>query len=473
MNSSTPLHRMLIDGRLVDGEATMPVVDPATEREFARAPDCSDAELEAAVAAARRAFQTWRQVDIEDRRALVARMAPLIEPHVPELARLLTQEQGKPVAVAVREFDSTLRFMKGLATLTLPETVNEDTPARRSFTRRVPIGVVAALSPWNYPVLLSWWKVVPALLAGNTVILKPSPLTPLTVLRIGELMADLLPPGVLNVISGGDDLGPKLTVHPGVDKISFTGSTPTGRRIMESASGTLKRLTLELGGNDAAIVMPDVDVDLVVPQLFWSAFTNSGQLCVATKRLYVHSRCYAAVADALVAYARNVKVGPGLAPDTQLGPLQNGRQRDRVQALIADSKAQGLKVLYEGQVPAGAGYYVPVTLFDNPPEESRVVAEEPFGPVLPLLRFDSVEEAVARANASPYGLAGSVWSRNEEQALAIAAQLETGTVFVNEPHYLSPHAPFAGHKQSGLGIENGSDGLLSFTEPQTVMWRRG
>jgi len=473
MNSSTSLHRMLIDGRLVDGEASMPVVDPATEREFARAPDCSDAELDAAVAAARRAFQTWRQVDIEDRRALVARMAPLIEPHVPELARLLTQEQGKPVAVAVREFDSTLRFMKGLATLTLPETVNEDTPVRRSFTRRVPIGVVAALSPWNYPVLLSWWKVVPALLAGNTVILKPSPLTPLTVLRIGELMADLLPPGVLNVISGGDELGPKLTVHPGVDKISFTGSTPTGRRIMESASGTLKRLTLELGGNDAAIVMPDVDVDLVVPQLFWSAFTNSGQLCVATKRLYVHSQCYAAVADALVAYARSVKVGPGLAPDTQLGPLQNGRQRDRVQALIAESKAQGLKVLYEGQVPAGAGYYVPVTLFDNPPEESRVVAEEPFGPVLPLLRFDSVAEAVARANASPYGLAGSVWSRNEEQALAIAAQLETGTVFVNEPHYLSPYAPFAGHKQSGLGIENGSDGLLSFTEPQTVMWRRG
>ena len=473
MNSLSQAYRMLIDGALVEGRASIPVVDPATEREFARAPDCSDAELEAAIAAARKAFQTWRKVDIEDRRALVARMAPLIEPHVQELARLLTQEQGKPVAVAVREFDSTLRFMKGLATLDLPEMVNEDTPVRRSFTRRMPIGVVAALSPWNYPVLLSWWKVVPALLAGNTVVLKPSPLTPLTVLRIGELMADLLPPGVLNVVSGGDHLGPKLTVHPGVDKISFTGSTPTGRRIMESASGTLKRLTLELGGNDAAIVLPDVDVGQVVPQLFWSAFTNSGQLCVATKRLYVHSQCYEAVADALVAYARSVKVGPGLAPDTQLGPLQNGRQRDRVRALIDESKSQGLNVLYEGQVPAGAGYYVPVTLFDNPPDHAAVVAEEPFGPVLPLLRFDTVEEAVARANASPYGLAGSVWSRNEELALEIASRLDTGTVFVNEPHYLSPHAPFAGHKQSGLGIENGVEGLLSFTEPQTVMWRRG
>jgi aldehyde dehydrogenase (NAD+) len=322
-------------------------------------------------------------------------------------------------------------------------------------------------------VLLSWWKVVPALLAGNTVVLKPAPQTPLTVLRIAELMTDLLPPGVLNVISGGDHLGPRLTVHPGVDKISFTGSTPTGRRIMESASGTLKRLTLELGGNDAAIVLPDVNVDQVVPQLFWSAFTNSGQLCVATKRLYIHSSRYREVADALVAYARTVKVGPGLAPDSQLGPLQNARQRERVQALISESKAQGLKVLYEGEVPAGRGYYVPITLFDNPPENSKLVADEPFGPVLPLLSFDTVDEVVARANASEYGLAGSVWSRDEALALDIASRLETGTVFVNEPHYLSPHATFAGHKQSGLGVENGVEGLLEFTQPQTVMWRRG
>lgn len=465
-------YTMLIDGRPVTGKASMSIVDPATETEFARAPDCSIAELDEAVTAARRAFQSWRRLDIEERRALVSQIADRIEPHVPELARLLTQEQGKPVAVAVREFDSTLRFMKGLSTLELPETINEDSQVRRSTTRRVPIGVVAALSPWNYPVLLSWWKVVPALLAGNTVVLKPSPQTPLTVLRIAELMTDLLPPGVLNVISGDHQLGPNLTAHPGVDKISFTGSTPTGRRIMESASPTLKRLTLELGGNDAAIVMPDVDVSLVVPQLFWSAFTNSGQLCVATKRLYIHSSRYREVADALVAYARTVKVGPGLALDTQLGPLQNARQRERVEALICESKAQGLKVLYEGEVPNGPGYYVPITLFDNPPEHARVVTDEPFGPVLPLMSFDTVDEVVARANASEYGLAGSVWSRDEAVALDIASRLETGTVFVNEPHYLSPHAPFAGHKQSGLGIENGVDGLLGFTEPQTIMWRR-
>ena len=473
MSAQAPTYRMLIDGALVEGRSSMPVVDPASEAAFAQAPDCSDAELEAAIAAAKRSFQTWRRVGIEDRRALVAQMATRIEPHVQELARLLTQEQGKTLAAAVREFDSTLRFMKGLATLELPETVNEDTPVRRSVTRRVPVGVVAALSPWNYPVLLSWWKVVPALLAGNTVVLKPSPLTPLTVLRIGELMADMLPPGVLNVISGGDALGPKLTVHPDVDKISFTGSTPTGRRIMQSASATLKHLTLELGGNDAAIVLPDVDLDQAVPQIFWSAFTNSGQVCIATKRPYIHAQCYDAFVERFVAYARSVKLGPGLAPDTLMGPLQNRRQYEQVKAMIARTKAQGHRLLFEGEIPAGPGYFVPVTLFDNPPDDAELVAEEPFGPVLPLLRFDSVDEVIARANATQYGLAGSVWSRNEEAALEIAARLETGTVFVNEPFYLSPFAAFGGHKQSGIGIENGLDGLLSFTNPQTVMQRRG
>jgi acyl-CoA reductase-like NAD-dependent aldehyde dehydrogenase len=473
MSAHAPTYRMLIDGALLEGRASMPVVDPATEAAFAQAPDCSDAELEAAIAAAKRAFQTWRCVGIEDRRALVAHMASRIEPHVQDLARLLTQEQGKPLAAAVREFDSTLRFMKGLATLELPETVNEDTPVRRSVTRRVPVGVVAALSPWNYPVLLSWWKVVPALLAGNTVVLKPSPLTPLTVLRIAELMADLFPPGVLNVVSGGDALGPKLTVHPDVNKISFTGSTPTGRRIMQGASATLKHLTLELGGNDAAIVLPDVDLDQAVPQIFWSAFTNSGQVCIATKRPYIQAQCYDAFVERFVAYARSVKVGPGLAPDTLMGPLQNRRQYEQVKALIARTKAQGHKLLFEGEIPSGPGYFLPVTLFDNPPDDAELVAEEPFGPVLPLLRYDTVDEAIARANDSPYGLAGSVWSRNEDAALDIASRLETGNVFINEPAYLSPFAAFGGHKQSGIGIENGLDGLLSFTNPQTVMWRRG
>jgi len=464
---------MLIDGRLVDSTSTIPVINPATETQLALAPDCSDEQLESAISAARKAYPAWRGLGIEARRSLIQQMAPRIEAHVPELSRLMTLEQGKTLAAAGREFDSTLRFMRGLGTLDLPEEINEDTEVRLSVTRRVPIGVVAALSPWNYPVLLSWWKVVPALLAGNTVVLKPSPLTPLTVLRIAELMVDLLPPGVLNVLSGGDHLGPKLTAHPGVDKISFTGSTPTGRRIMQSASSTLKRVTLELGGNDAAIVLPDADIDLVVPQIFWSAFTNSGQVCVASKRIYIHQDQYDAFAKKFVEFAKTVKVGDGLLPDTQMGPLQNHRQYEAVKALIDRAKSQGHKVLFEGEIPEGSGYFLPVTIFDNPPEDSELVSEEPFGPVIPLLKVKSVDEAIARANASPYGLAGSVWSSNPEEAMKVASQLETGNVFVNEPFYLTPFAAFGGHKQSGVGIENGLDGLLSFTNPLTIMLRRG
>jgi aldehyde dehydrogenase (NAD+) len=332
--------------------------------------------------------------------------------------------------------------------------------------------VVAALAPWNYPVLLAWWKVIPPLLAGNTVVLKPSPLTPLTVLRVAELMADLLPAGVLNVISGGDELGPWLTAHDGIDKVSFTGSTQTGRRVMESASHTLKRLTLELGGNDAGIVLPDADVGAILPMLFWSAFTNSGQVCIDTKRLYVHSSRYDEVIDGLAAYARGVVVGPGLDPRSQLGPIQNERQHRRVQGLVAQAREQGLDICFQGEAPDGPGFFTPVTLVANPPEHSAVVAEEAFGPVLPVLRYDSIDEVVQRANASPYGLAGTVWGQDEALALDVASRIESGTVWVNETMYLSPDAPFAGRRQSGIGVEHGIDGLLACTEPHTVVLKR-
>ncbi|OYD60228.1 UNVERIFIED_ORG: aldehyde dehydrogenase (NAD+) [Burkholderia sp. CF145] len=473
MDLSRPFH-MLIDGDLVNGESHLPVVDPATGQVFAHAPDCTRAELDRAVAAARRAFPRWRALDIEQRRALLEQFAPRVEAARDDLAMLLTREQGKPVAFAHREFDSLIRFMQGQCRLTYPEeVVNEDNPQRRSVTRRVPLGVVAALAPWNFPVLLAWWKVIPALLAGNTVVLKPSPLTPLTVLRIAELLADVLPPGVINVISGGDDLGPWLSAHDGVDKVSFTGSTETGRRVMAGAAATLKRLTLELGGNDAAIVLPDVDVDSLIPSLFWAAFTNSGQVCVAAKRLYVHRACHDAVRDGLIAYAKGVVMGPGLDSRSQLGPIQNERQYRRVLDLIDDTRRSGLNICFQGEIPAGPGYFVPVTLVDNPPDDARVVTEEAFGPVLPILRYDSIDEVVGRVNASPFGLAGSIWGRDEAQAVSVAQRIESGTVWINESMYLSPDTPFAGHGQSGMGIEHGVEGLLACTEPQTVTLRRG
>lgn len=465
--------QMTIGGRAADSPETLEVLNPATEALVATAPRASRRQLDLAVAAARDAFPAWRATPLAARQALVAQLGGLLAANAEPLARLLTSEQGKPHADAQMEIMGAALWCQATSQLDIPVTVNEDSAERLSETRHVPLGVVAAISPWNYPLMLSMWKVAAALCAGNTVVLKPSPFTPLTCLKMGELARDLLPAGVLNVISGGDELGPWLTDHPDVAKISFTGSTATGKKVMETASRALKRVTLELGGNDAAIVMPDVDPAAIAPQLFWSAFTNNAQLCVATKRLYVHTDVYDAVRDALVAYAKTVKTGDGAEQGSQLGPVQNRQQYERVCALIEEARRDGLTFLTGGEVDRDApGYFVPVSIIDNPPDDARVVTEEAFGPVLPLLRFDSVDDVVRRANDTIYGLAGSVWSANTQQAAEIAGQLETGTVWINEAQYLWPNASFAGHKQSGLGVENGIEGLLEYTIPQTVTIKR-
>jgi len=464
---------LTIDGRPVAGDAHFDVVNPANEEVVAQAPDASRAQLDAAVAAARKAFPAWAATPIAERKERLLALAGAITQNSEALKRLLTAEQGKPHADAFADVMGGAMWLQGAATLDLPETVNEDTPERRSITRHAPIGVVGAIAPWNYPVLLAMFKLGPALLAGNTLVLKPSPFTPLATLKIGELAREILPPGVLNVVSGGDDLGPWMTSHPGIDKISFTGSTQTGRKVMESAAASLKRITLELGGNDAAIVLPDVDVEKVAEQLFWAAFRNTGQICIATKRMYVHKDVYEPLKDALVAYAATVKVGDGAEQGTQLGPIQNRRQYERVLDLIRDSRDRGYKFLVGGDVSPAPGYFVPVTIIDNPPEGARIVQEEQFGPVLPLLKVDSVDEAVDRANASDYGLGGSVWSSDSDKALEVGARLQTGTVWINETQYLTPLAAFAGHGQSGLGVEGGLEGLLEYTNPQTIVVRKG
>jgi acyl-CoA reductase-like NAD-dependent aldehyde dehydrogenase len=465
-------YTMTINGNGVAPATTFDVVNPATETVIAQAPNCSRFELDEAVAAARRAFPGWRATPIERRRKFLVDMADRIAANIDPLMRLLTREQGKPYAEATGEITNSAYWLRTASTLDLPVTVNDDTPERRSETRHVPLGVVAAIAPWNYPIILSMFKLAPALLAGNSVVLKPSPFTPLTTLKIGELMRDLLPPGVLNVISGGDALGPWMTGHPGVDKVSFTGSTATGRRVMASAAASLKRVTLELGGNDPAIVLPDVDVKAVAQELFWAAFQNSGQICVAAKRMYVHEDIYEPLKGALVDYAKTVKVGDGAERGTQLGPVQNAQQYARVNDLIEDAKVKGYKLLMGGECDRNPGYFVPITIIDNPPDNARVVMEEQFGPVLPLLRFGSIDEVVARANASEYGLAGSVWSSDPEKALAIGERLEAGTIWINEVQYMTPFSPFAGHKQSGFGVENGIEGLLEYTCPQTIVVKK-
>ena len=459
----------LIDGELVTTSATMEVLNPANEQVIALVPSCGKKELDRAVAAARRAFQSWKKTPVDDRRKVIQGIAAAIKDNADELFRLLTTEQGKPHSQAQMEIFGAAGMAAAQSTLNLDEVVNQDDGERLSRTRRVPVGVVGGIVPWNFPVMMAIQKIVPALLSGCTIVLKPSPFTPLTTLRIAELIKDVVPAGTVNIITGKDSLGPLITEHPDIDKITFTGSTATGKKIMEGASKDLKRITLELGGNDASIVLPDADVSKVAEQLFWSSFSNAGQICVAAKRIYIHEDIYDELSQAIAEYAKQVKVGDGSEQGTGVGPIQNKKQFDRVCELIQDAKDNGYKFLVGGNVdPSGSGYYVPITILDNPPEDARIVAEEQFGPVMPLMKFSTTEEAIARANNSEYGLAGAVWTGDTDKGVEVAEQLETGTVWVNEYLHLSPFAPFGGHKQSGFGAEYGIEGLKEFTYPQVI-----
>ena len=466
-------YKNLIDGEMVDNGEWLEVLNPANEQVVGRVPASGKDELDRAVAAARRAFKTWKKTSHEERQQVVQGIAAAIKENADELFRLLTTEQGKPHAQAQQEIYGAAGLAAAQSTLTLDDVVNQDDDTRLSRTRRVPVGVVGGIVPWNFPIMMAIQKIVPALVAGCTIVLKPSPFTPLTTLRIAELIKDVVPAGTVNIITGEDTLGPLITGHPDIDKITFTGSTATGKKIMEGAAGDLKRITLELGGNDASIVLPDADVEKVAEQLFWSSFSNAGQVCIAAKRIYIHEDIYDDLSKAIAEYAKTVVVGDGSQQGTGVGPIQNKKQYERVLELIQDAKDNGYKFLTGGDKdPSGTGYYVPITILDNPPEDARIVAEEQFGPVMPLMKFESVDEVIERANNSEYGLAGAVWTKDTDKGVEIAEQLETGTVWINEFMQLSPFAPFGGHKQSGFGAEYGIDGLKEFTYPQVITVKR-
>ncbi len=381
-------YQMTINGRAADAEQWIEAINPATEEIIAKVPDASRAQLDEAVAAAKAAFRGWSALPLSERQGYVARIGDAISANAEAFMRLLTMEQGKARAGAEWEIGGSAIWCHEIAKQELPLHVVENSADRTVETRRVPLGVVGAITPWNFPVLLAIWKIAPALVAGNTIVVKPSPFTPLCTLKLGELLRDILPAGVVNIVSGGNDLGAWLTQHPDVRKISFTGSTGTGRKIMASASGNLKRITLELGGNDPAIVLPDVDVEATAKQLFWAAFQNSAQFCVAAKRIYVHEDIYDALAAALVAFAGTVKMGDGAHQGTDLGPIQNRMQFDKLKRLLDGAREQGLQFLAGGEIAEGQkGYFVPITIIDNPPEDSPVVQEEAFGPILPLIKF--------------------------------------------------------------------------------------
>lgn len=462
-----------IDGQGLSSRDRFDVIDPATEGLVARCPAGDASMLAAAVAAARRAFPAWRATPWIERRAALKALGQLLQTHRDTLVTLLVREQGKPRLAAEWEIDSSAAWFAGIADQALEDEERPMLPGVKSIVRHVPVGVVAAIVPWNFPILLAVWKIAPALLTGNTMVLKPSPYTPLSTLHFGRLAQTVLPPGVLNVLALPDSLAPQLTEHPDVGMIAFTGSTETGKKIMRSASASIKRITLELGGNDPAIVLPDADVEAAAPALFWAAFQNSAQFCVASKRLYVHESIYDRFCEALVAYARTVQVGNGLDPASGLGPIQNRTQFDKVRDLINDSRRAGHRFLLGGEVQEGPGFFVPVTLVDNPPDDARCVVEEAFGPVLPVLKYHGIDEVIARANASNYGLAASVWGRDEQAAADVGRRLEAGVVWINCIHLLSPAIPMGGIKQSGIGVENGPEGLAHYCNLQTIVQRAG
>lgn len=461
------MYTMTIDGKSTESVSTFDVVNPATGAVEAQAPDCTPDQLDAAMASAANAYGSWSK-DADLRRGLMNELAAAIIADGDELTAALQLETGKPTAVAALEPGICVAWLQYYAAMEMPrETLQDDETALIELAHR-PLGVVAAITPWNFPLSLAIWKIAPALRAGNTIVLKSSPFTPLAALRLGQIIGEVLPPGVVNMISGGDQLGAAMTAHGTPRKVSFTGSVAAGKKVAVSAAADLKRVTLELGGNDAAIILDDADIADVVARLLPVAFFNSGQACALPKRIFAPARIYNEVVDAFAAAAGAMVAGDPRAETTQLGPLSTKPQFDRVSELVSAAIADGARVAAGGGPIDAPGFFFQPTILADVAEGTRIVDEEQFGLALPILKYDTVNDAVARANDTEYGLCGSVWSADVERATSVAEQLEVGSTFINTHAALLPTVQFGGAKSSGLGVENGLPGLLSYTEAQVV-----
>jgi acyl-CoA reductase-like NAD-dependent aldehyde dehydrogenase len=459
--------RMLIDGELTAGASQFEVLNPATEDVVALCPKADVDQLERAIAAARKAFPAWAAKSFDDRASLLVAIADAIAARADEFARLLTAEQGKPLDQAMYEVMGTTFVLRAFAEMRIADKVIRDDGGSRVIEHRTPLGVVASITPWNFPMILLANKLGPCLLTGNCMVAKPAPTTPLTSLLMGEVMADLLPAGVFNIICDENELGPALTGHPDIDKIAFTGSTGTGKKVMASAAAGVKRVTLELGGNDAAIVLDDIEPAIAAQKVFQGAMTNAGQICVAVKRAYVHESIYDAFCEEIVKLAEAAVVDDGTRQGTTIGPVQNRMQYEKVKSLI-ESARNGGTFLAGGDIPDRRGYFIPPTIVKDLDDDAPLVREEQFGPVLPILKFSDIDDVVQRANASEYGLAGTVWGRDVKRATEVAQRLDTGTVWVNQHLAIEATIPFRGAKQSGLGGELGESGLLEYTQAHII-----
>jgi acyl-CoA reductase-like NAD-dependent aldehyde dehydrogenase len=457
---------LTIGGRAVQPASTFDVTNPAHRTVIGKAPDCTPEQLDAAFKAAREAFGTWRDDD-KARCAAMHAAADTLVGASEDIGRVLTLEQGKALREASGEVLRMADWLRYYADLELPKEIIQDDAAGVAEIVRRPVGVAAAITPWNFPLTLAAWKIAPALRAGNTLVLKPSPYTPLSTLLMGEALRGVLPDGVLNIVSGGDELGAAMVRHPVPRKISFTGSVSAGRSVYTGAGPDLKRVTLELGGNDPAILLDDIDISRIARKLFWGAFSNNGQICSAVKRAYVPAHLHDEVVDALAAVAARVTVGDGLEPGTQLGPVNNLAQYERVTGLVADAAAAGARPV-AGTAPHLDGWFTAPTIVSGARDGMRLVDEEQFGPALPVVPYTDLDAVIDRVNDGPFGLGGSVWGDDEDRATQVAARLDCGTAWVNTHLVLNPHQPFGGFRSSGIGVENGPWGLYGFTELQVL-----
>ncbi|HEY0594316.1 aldehyde dehydrogenase family protein [Sphingopyxis sp.] len=465
-------YKMLIDGRLVDGDHQMDVINPATEEVFATVARASERQADEAIEAAATAFPGWAETPMAERQAKVSALADAIVANADKLARALTQEQGKPLAEAQGEIAWAEGYLRHYATLEIAERTIQDDATGLIQVRRKPLGVVAGIIAWNFPLLVACWKIGPAVIAGNTIVLKPAPTTPVCALMLGELCQGIFPAGVVNIITDANDLGGYLTADPRIAKVGFTGSTATGKKIMASAADGLKRLTLELGGNDPGIVLDDVDVRATAQGIFNAAFLNCGQVCLAIKRAYVHDSIYDAMCDELARLAEAAVVDDGLAQGAQIGPIQNKAQYEKVKGFLERARRDGT-IVAGGDIIDRAGYFLRPTIVRDVTDGDEIVDEEQFGPILPVIRYSDIDDVVARANASPYGLGASVWSRDVDRAVAVADRIESGSVWVNQHVAIGPHIPMAGVKSSGLGVEQSEEGLAEYTQLSVINVARG